>query len=110
MSPRPLRPPPSPSHNAQVTAIARQEDKAKEAKELGADAFVTLDEALDKRKNFFDIVLNTASGAVDNAKASMSGGGAGARMSGGGWGAARRPRAGAVAPRATSLAPAFGRV
>jgi D-arabinose 1-dehydrogenase-like Zn-dependent alcohol dehydrogenase len=51
-----------------VTAIARQADKAKEAKALGAAEFVVLEEALEKRKNAFDIVLNTACGQVDNAK------------------------------------------
>lgn len=52
---------------AEVTALARQADKANEAKTLRADAFLTTDEALSKRKNHFDIILNTASGAVDSA-------------------------------------------
>ncbi|GBF87537.1 hypothetical protein Rsub_00248 [Raphidocelis subcapitata] len=52
---------------AEVTAIARQADKAKEAKALHADAFLTTDVALEKRKGYFDIILNTASGAVDTA-------------------------------------------
>jgi D-arabinose 1-dehydrogenase-like Zn-dependent alcohol dehydrogenase len=52
-----------------VTALARQADKAKEAKALHADLFLTTDEALAAKKGYFDIVLNTASGAVDDAAA-----------------------------------------
>ncbi|KAI8475504.1 MAG: chaperonin 10-like protein [Monoraphidium minutum] len=51
---------------AEVTALARQADKSKEAKALRADEFMTTDDALAQRKNYFDIILNTASGAVDS--------------------------------------------
>lgn len=57
---------------AQVTALDMWADKASEAKALGAQEFVQIEEALDKKKAAFDIILNTASGKIDYPKVGTS--------------------------------------